>query len=691
MLLPLGRQRKQLGISFKLAPLPVDGQYATHELGEENSPFRFYCQSFYPPVKKKTSVPRSLSFAAAPSINRQRGQFGLRSGTSTCSKQLVQNSRILKLDDQLSNQIAAGEVVERPGSALKELVENSLDAGAKNVRISLNEGGTQLLEVADDGRGIHRDDLLLALDRHATSKIRRTEDLFAIDTWGFRGEALASIAAVSRLTLSSRAEGAETGRELVVEGGIIREDRTVARPVGTTVRVEDLFFNTPARKKFQKSVGAESTFCAQTFHRLALGSPECAFTFTANGEKLFQYAAEGRMETRVAEVYRASWRLKLEENEILHLHSESPPLKLQAWILPSKHFIPSSRGILLYVNRRTVKDKLLQQSVLAAAKEALFGNLYPQLVLFLETPPDSVDVNVHPAKSEVRFRDSGHVFAFVRKYLERALAGDRRGSVENTSLSALPPAQNPALFESFANFHQKASENTMALGESFAPSPASYPPVGIAATGAAAMAPYSGPQFLGTLKNTYLVCQDENGLLLVDQHAAHERVTYEKLKKSRFAKSEGAPLLIPIQVELGRDQLDRLESEFSRFAELGLILDRTGPTVLAVRELPALLLRRDGAPVLPIGTFLRKLVQDWDESAVEGELAELFRSRLLDVLASESCHGSVRAGQSLSAQEGHALLAQMQETDFSGHCPHGRPTTVRFRWGEIERLFKRVF
>lgn len=604
----------------------------------------------------------------------------------------MEHSRILKLDDQLSNQIAAGEVVERPGSALKELVENSLDAGAKNIRISLRDGGTSYLEVADDGRGIHQEDLLLALDRHATSKIRRTEDLFAIDTWGFRGEALASIAAVSRLTISSRTANSDTGREIVCEGGIIREDKVIARPVGTTVRVEDLFFNTPARKKFQKSVGAESTFCAQTFHRLALGSPECSFELTANGERLFHYPSQDRTEKRVADVYRASWRLKIEESEILHIHSESPPLKLLAWILPSKHFIPSSRGILLYVNKRSVKDKLLQQSVLAAAKEALFGNLYPQLVLFLETPPDSVDVNVHPAKSEVRFRDSGHVFAFVRKYIERALAGDRRGSVAASEFGQPTPEplpQTAALFESFANYHQKApssSDSPFAM-ESFAPA---FSGMSIAAP-SASMPTYSGPQFLGTLKNTYLVCQDDNGLLLVDQHAAHERVTYEKLKKSRFQKAEGAPLLIPIQVEMGRESLDRLETEFARFAELGLVLDRTGPTLLAVREVPSLLIRKDGAPVLPIGTFLRKLVQDWDESAVEGELAELFRSRLLDVLASESCHGSVRAGQSLSAQEAHSLLSQMADTDFSGHCPHGRPTTVRFRWPEIERLFKRVF
>lgn len=609
---------------------------------------------------------------------------------------MAKHSRIQKLDDQLSNQIAAGEVVERPGSALKELVENSLDAGAKNIRVYLRDGGASLLEIADDGHGIHSEDLLLALDRHATSKIRRTEDLFAIESWGFRGEALASIAAVSRLTLSSRTADQSVGREIVCEGGIIREDRAVARPVGTTVKVEDLFFNTPARKKFQKSTAAESTFCSQTFHRLALGSPETSFELHANGERLFHYPATDKVESRVADVYRSSWRLSLEESEIMKVEaaSGSSPMKLKAWILPSKHFIPSSRGILLYVNRRSVKDKLLQQSVLTAAKEALFGNLYPQLVLWLETAADGVDVNVHPAKSEVRFRDSGHVFAFVRKHLEKALAGDRRGSVslDLPAFAPSPEAAAPSLFTSPAQFHQKAAEPRFEAGWLVQDTaPAMAPAAGSSPSPFSAPAPYSGPQFLGTLKNTYIICQDESGLLLVDQHAAHERVTYERLKKARFSKAEGAPLLIPIQVELGRETLDRLESEFPSFAEYGLVLDRTGPTLLAVRELPALLLKKDGSPVLSIGNFLRKLVQGWEETSVEGELAEIFRHQLLDVLASESCHGSVRAGQSLSAQEAMALLSQMSDTDFSGHCPHGRPTTVRFRWSEIERLFKRVF
>ena len=596
----------------------------------------------------------------------------------------METSRIHRLEAQLANQIAAGEVVERPGSALKELVENSLDAGATQISVKVTEGGAKLLEVADNGKGIHPEDLLLALDRHATSKIRKTEDLFAISSWGFRGEALASIGAVSRITLSSRQASESMGREIICEGGVVREDRRVARPVGTTVRVEDLFFNTPARKKFQKSVGAESTYCAQTFHRLALSSPECAMEFENNGEKIFSYPARASTAARVADVYRLAWKLPLEEKDLVEIQAKSDPLALRAWILPSKYFIPSSRGILLYVNQRSVKDKLLLQAVTTAAREVIFGSLMPQLVLELETPPDAVDVNVHPAKAEVRFRDSGHVFAFVRKHIEKALAEDRRGSVSFPTQES-PAAPEPAgLFAPSTHFHQKISPSLETESFSSALEPMEHQ----------AYAPppaYSGPQFLGTIRNTYLICQDEEGLILVDQHAAHERVTYEKLKKTQFSSAQASRLLIPIQVELPREWLDRLESEFDRFADLGLQLDRTSPTVLAVRELPVYLMKANGAPAFSVGNFLRSLMEDWQDNQDETVLAEKFRSRLLEQLATQSCHGSVRAGQNLSSMEAMALLQQMSETDFSGHCPHGRPTTVRFRWAEIERLFKRTF
>ncbi|MGZ3735036.1 MAG: DNA mismatch repair endonuclease MutL [Bdellovibrionota bacterium] len=596
-------------------------------------------------------------------------------------------SRILALDEQLANQIAAGEVVERPGSALKELVENSLDAGATSITVKIAEGGVKLLEVADNGSGIHADDFHLALGRHATSKIRSTEDLFSIRSWGFRGEALASIGAVSRLTLSSRASGAARGRELVCEGGAPRGDKEIARPVGTTVRVEDLFFNTPARRKFLKSQGAETSHCWQTLHRLALGSPSVAFEAWQDGEKIFHYPPCETAQERVAQVYREAWGLKLDEADLKELRASSSPLEMQGWVLPSKHFIPSSRGILTFVNGRSVKDKLLQQAILAAAKEVLFGRLYPQLVLHLNAPPDWVDVNVHPAKSEVRFREPGHVFGFVRKHLERILADDRRGSVEmEAAPSALFPAATLAdlllpMPETSVHYRQKGA------GVVEPSTPADLIPGALHQPPPAA---YGGPQFLGTLRNTYLVCQDEEGLILVDQHAAHERVTYERLKASRLTGSGSSPLLISLQVELPRSTLDRIEAYLPRLAALGLVLERTGPTLVAIRELPNLLLKRDGSCVLPAGELLRKIAGDFEDHEPGEGLESRLKELLLHELATMSCHGSVRAGQTLSPYEAQALLAQMSATDFSGHCPHGRPTTLRFKWGEIERLFKRI-
>jgi DNA mismatch repair protein MutL len=638
----------------------------------------------------------------------------------------ISSNRIKRLSDQLANQIAAGEVVERPGAALKELMENSLDAGAKQIRVHIRGGGIELLEVADDGSGIHAEDLHLALDRHATSKIAKPDDLFEIQSWGFRGEALASIAAVSRLSIASRTAEATTARELILEGGTLVDDRSVARTLGTTVRIQDLFYNTPVRKKFLKSTGAETANCWQTLHRLALGSPEVQFEAWQDGEKAFHYPATPSREERIVQVYKEAWNLKLEVETLLKVEAESFPLKLRAWILPSSHFIPSARGILTFVNQRSVKDKLIQQAILAAAKETLFGRVYPQLVLDLEMPANYVDVNVHPTKAEVRFREPGHIFGFLRKHLEKALAGDRRESVHMDDESGerghqfAAPEFTPSLaplFSAQVQYHQRAaaaglpdteyrsgsqadfSSSTNTSGFFANPQSMSAPPgftgAGLAAPSFSSFAQPSEPrsnrpQFLGTLRNTYLVCQDEEGMLLVDQHAAHERITYERLKKNRLAKREGAPLLIPIQVELPRSALDRLEGEFSAFSEYGLVLDRTGPTVVAVRELPALLLRSDGSPVLPIGEFLRKLCQSWEEVPAEGQLADALLDKMLEVIASESCHGSVRAGRSMAPQEAYALLEQMSDTDFSGHCPHGRPTTLRFKWGEIERMFKRT-
>ncbi len=581
------------------------------------------------------------------------------------------SSRITKLDDALSNQIAAGEVVERPSAALKELVENSLDAGATTLRVSIREGGVKLLEVVDDGHGIHPEDLRLALDRHATSKIRETKDLFAIHTWGFRGEALASIGAVSRLKLSSRHKDFPVGREIVCEATQLKDAKEITRTVGTTIEVSELFFNTPARRKFLKSQASETSACAQTLHRLALASPEVSFEFWIDGKKSFHFPAVKKTEERVAQVFREAFNLEIGVEELIPFSKNKPDASVHGFLLPTKYFIPSSRGIFLFVNKRSVKDKVLQQAVMTAAKEVLFGSAYPQLALYLETSPESVDVNVHPTKSEVRFRNSSQIFGLIRSTVEEALAKTRPAMPEDISFpSPSTPMAAPSFsFEAPTHFHQKADIEQEVLS----------PP---------ALA--RGPQFLGTLKNTYLVCQDDEGLLLVDQHAAHERVSYEKLRKQRLARTESAQLLIPIIVEVPERSADLLEAELGKLSDLGLELDRSGPTQISVRAIPPLLLRGDGTPRISFSKLVKELAATMEHENAPDIVADEVKKVMLDGLASESCHGSVRAGKSLSPMEAHHLLAQMDQTDFAGHCPHGRPTTLRLDWRDIEKMFKRI-
>ncbi len=587
--------------------------------------------------------------------------------------------RIHKLSDALSNQIAAGEVVERPGAALKELVENSLDAGATDIRINIAEGGVKLLEVIDNGHGIHPEDLPLALDRHATSKIREAQDLFAIHSWGFRGEALASIAAVSRLKISSRTKEFATSREILCEATVMSGSKELARPVGTTVRIEELFFNTPARKKFLKSQAAESSYCIQTLYRLALGSPHVSFELWLDGQQQWLFPAVKKYEDRLSQVFREGFQTNVPPEDWIFVENIKPDASVRAYLLPAGNHIPSTRGIFTFVNGRSVKDKLLQQAITVAAKEILFGHLYPQVVLFLETSPENVDVNVHPTKSEVRFRNPNQIFGLLRSTIERKLA-ELRPSIETPSFQPTITSSESFAYSAQTLFQQKSAPAECSNA-------VSAPPM----EHAPEFAPRQrGPQVLGTVKNTYILCQDDQGLLLVDQHAAHERITYEKLKQQHFAHQQSSPLLIPLMLEVPSAGVALLETEFPRLEKLGLHLDRAGPSQVMVREIPSILLGKDNAPRIQLGQLVRDLCNHLIEEGSPENLSDLLLESVLYTLATQSCHGSVRAGQSLSSWEAENLLAQMSETDFSGHCPHGRPTSVRLAWSEIEKLFKRI-
>jgi DNA mismatch repair protein MutL len=598
-------------------------------------------------------------------------------------------SRIHLLPPHLANQIAAGEVVERPAATLKELLENALDANATEIHCRWSQGGSTLIEVSDNGSGIEPEDLHLALSRHATSKINSTEDLFKIGTWGFRGEALASIAAVSNLTIRSRTKQQPIATELQCQGGQLEGQRSVARGFGTTVTVRDLFFNTPARKEFLKSQSAETSYGIQVFHRIALSSPSIDLILTIDDELRFHYKACNQRQ-RTIDVYRQAWKIELPEKNLVEVETSSGELKLHAYLLPATHHIPSSRGLFFFVNRRSVKDKLLLQAVMAASREVLFGSLYPQGAIFIDLPFDGVDVNVHPSKSEVRFRNPNHVFAFIRKHIEKTLAAQSpRWSGENANHEM--GVRNDFGTQIQSTFYDQAPSNSISSAQ---PS-ALLNLINNSATQVAGQPPNftnlmdeRALQFLGTLKETYLLCSDKDGILLVDQHAAHERITYEKLKQQDWKRSAAVKLLIPIQLELQRDLLDLIEPQFGVFLEMGLGIERLGPGRLQVTTLPALLMNADGTSTLNLHRFFQSL-KVASEDLPSSQWSHYLEKELLAALASQSCHSSVRAGQRLNEVQARSLLNQMTKTDFSGHCPHGRPTSITLSWSEIERMFKR--
>ena len=606
------------------------------------------------------------------------------------------------LDPAVADQIAAGEVVERPAAALKELLENSLDSGATRISVRVRGGGVELLEVSDDGSGIPAAELRLALARYATSKIESARDLNAIHSLGFRGEALAAISAVSRVRLTSRAEGEDMGREIVCEASRILDERPLSRTRGTTVTVENLFLNVPARRKFLKTPASERSHCLQIVFRLALNHPEIEFSLTSEDEAPVVFPRVNRAEDRVAQVFRTGFGASAKADELIRFERAKPGIRVHGFVLPMRLSAKHARNIFAFVNGRAVKDKVLTQAAIAAAREVSFSREYPQLALFLELDPEMVDVNVHPQKSEVRFREPSP-FGFIYKALVEALAslrlpvalapaaGVSAAGADFADIS--PDSPPPSSVYASAAFAPEARTSALPLelGTQFHAKLDSGELAALRfATEPEARDPSNGIRFLGALKDTYLVCQDSDGLLLVDQHAAHERVTYERLREIRFSpRPETTPLLIPIGLELGKERAELIESLAPLLSSLGLEVERFGPGQIRITELPVLLLDSNGAPRIPLASFLAGLADSLAADDAPEAVTDELKRILLDAVASESCHGSVRAGQSLAPSQAEALLAQMQTTDFAAHCPHGRPTSVRLGWAEIEKLFKR--
>ncbi|MBN7839239.1 DNA mismatch repair endonuclease MutL [Stenotrophomonas maltophilia] len=627
---------------------------------------------------------------------------------------------IRPLPDILINQIAAGEVVERPASVVKELVENAIDAGASRVDIDLEEGGVRLIRIRDNGSGIAPEQLPLAVSRHATSKIADLDDLESVATLGFRGEALPSIASVSRFTLCSRRAHDEHGSALQIEGGKIGEVTPRAHAPGTTVEVRELFYNVPARRKFLRAERTELGHIEEWLRSLALARPDVELRVSHNGKASRRYKpGDLYSDARLAETLGEDFA-----NQAVRVDHSGAGLRLHGWIAQPHYSRASADQQYLYVNGRSVRDRSVAHAVKMAYGDVLYHGRQPAYVLFLELDPTRVDVNVHPAKHEVRFRDSRLVHDFVYRTLKDALADTRAGmSAQEIGAGAAQPVDATAVPTASGASASGASAFGLVrgpapgagsggggggfsgwrpqqpLGLQVADAPAAYaalyampagaeravalPPMpsenGLPVTSADAGVPPLG-YAIAQLHGIYILAENAEGLIVVDMHAAHERIGYERLKNAHDGIGlQSQPLLVPITLAVGEREADTAESEAETLAALGFEVTRAGPGSLHVRSIPALLAHAE-----PEG-LLRDVLTDLREHGQSRRVASA-RDELLSTMA---CHGAVRANRRLTVPEMNALLRDMEITERSGQCNHGRPTWARFSLAEIDRWFLR--
>ncbi|WP_019340117.1 DNA mismatch repair endonuclease MutL [Stutzerimonas stutzeri] len=623
---------------------------------------------------------------------------------------MIEAARIQLLSPRLANQIAAGEVVERPASVIKELLENSLDSGATRIEVDVEQGGIKLLRVRDDGCGIPAEDLPLALARHATSKIRDLEDLERVMSLGFRGEALASISSVSRLTLTSRTAKATEAWQVETEGRDMEARvQPAAHPVGTSVEVRDLFFNTPARRKFLRTEKTEFDHLQEVIKRLALARFDVAFHLRHNGKVVLALhpandpAARGR---RVASVCGPAFL-----EQALPVEIERTGLHLWGWVgLPT--FSRSQADLqYFYVNGRMVRDKLVAHAVRQAYRDVLFNGRHPTFVLFLDVDPAVVDVNVHPTKHEVRFRDNRMVHDFLYGTLHRAL-----GDVRPEDQLAAPASVAPVIKVSGRDAGEFAGQNEMSLAANVLEQPQSAQPAWRGA-GAGYQAPRPMPagnlaeaqgayrEFfsplaeassaalpeshddvpplgyaLAQLKGIYILSENAQGLVLVDMHAAHERIMYERLKTAMASEGlRGQPLLVPESIAVSQREADCAEEHAQWFQRLGFELQRLGPESLAIRQIPSLLKQAEAT----------RLVQDVLADLLEYGTSDRIQAHLNELLGTMACHGAIRANRRLTVPEMNGLLRDMEQTERSGQCNHGRPTWTQLGMGDLDKLFLR--
>lgn len=612
-------------------------------------------------------------------------------------------NKIQILSPRLANQIAAGEVVERPASVIKELIENSLDAGATQLDVEVENGGVKLIRVRDNGSGIGKDDLPLALSRHATSKILNLDDLEAVATLGFRGEALASISSVARLRLTSCAAGQETGWCVEAEGRDMEARLSPAgHPQGTSVEVRDLFFNTPARRKFLRTEKTEYGRVEDVLKRLALSRFAQGFSLKNNGRVVHSWrpaTTRPEQERRVAQICGPAFM----ENSV-YLDMDRAGLRLWGWVaLPT--FSRSQADLQhFYVNGRAIRDKLVSHAIRQAYQDVLYHGRHPAFVLYLELDPANVDVNVHPTKHEVRFRDSRLVHDFLFRSLHQALADVRPGHEVATSSENLPqtsqpltapspieqpglklapqrrsddPGSHAGIAESTGPGYRGSSIDAMLAGtKTFARPPNVMP---VADDNDKEVIPPLG-YAIAQLKGVYILAENAHGMVVVDMHAAHERITYERMKEQQQGqKIQSQPLLVPQSMAVSEKEADYAEQFAEIFVRLGFELERAGPESLLIRQLPVILNRAN----------VEQLVRDVLADLIEFGSSQRIQQNMNEILSTMACHGSVRANRKLTVAEMNALLRDMEATERSGQCNHGRPTWSQLTLSELDKLFMR--
>ena len=588
--------------------------------------------------------------------------------------------KIQRLPADLANQIAAGEVVERPASVIKELVENSIDAGARRLTIVVELGGKKLIRVDDDGEGMEPEDARLAIERHATSKIRRADDLAAIATLGFRGEALPAIASVSHFVLRTRARGMNAGTEIKVNGGAVASVTEFGMPEGTSIEVADLFYNLPARRKFLKSDGAESAQVSRVVTQLALCYPEVGFTLTSAGRKVLQCPPVTSLRKRLYQLYG-------DRSDLIEVRRDSGDVKLLGYIAALAEQGPTRGPQNLFVNRRIVKDRTVAHAVIDAYSQASIKERSPEMHLFIEMPHDAVDVNVHPTKAEVRFRDQSYIHELVRRTLGDALG---RGSAPELQLEAprgltpqpstllLPHAYASVLPSRWSVAPPRDSTLAPASDTPFAPPSDS----GIAPTNGEGFAPTLRPMMaLGQFRDTFIIAVDEEGIAIIDQHVAHERVLFERItERLTSGRLESQRLLEPMIFELPPGTRHALTSHAAELERLGFEIEEFGGETVRVSAFPALL-RREECP-----TALRALAEDLETAGQTATVDEAIKK----IAATMACHAAVKANDPLTPEKMAHILDELRRTSYSTICPHGRPVMLRLTRREVEKNFQRI-